>query len=81
MNTLDNEAYLCSCHNPVIDEWCFCLQPKPIEVQVISHQMQRYAVWFGGSMLASTVSTIMHSTIVPCVMCLVHGSREMSDDR
>ena len=30
-------------------------QPKPIDVQVISHQMQRYAVWFGGSMLASTV--------------------------
>ena len=29
--------------------------PKPIEVQVISHpnQMQRYAVWFAGSMLAS----------------------------
>ena len=33
-------------------------QPKPIEVQVISHQMQRYAVWFGGSMLASTVSVL-----------------------
>ena len=32
------------------------MQPKPIEVQVIQHQMQRYAVWFGGSMLASTVS-------------------------
>jgi hypothetical protein len=31
-------------------------QPKPIDVQVISHQMQRYAVWFGGSMLASTVN-------------------------
>jgi actin-related protein 3 len=30
------------------------LKPKPIDVQVISHQMQRYAVWFGGSMLAST---------------------------
>ena len=30
-------------------------QPKPIDVQVISHHMQRYAVWFGGSMLASTV--------------------------
>lgn len=30
------------------------LKPKPIEVQVISHHMQRYAVWFGGSMLAST---------------------------
>ena len=34
----------------------FRFQPKPIEVQVISHHMQRYAVWFGGSMLASTVS-------------------------
>lgn len=32
----------------------FCLQPKPIDVQVITHHMQRYAVWFGGSMLAST---------------------------
>ena len=30
-------------------------KPKPIDVNVISHQMQRYAVWFGGSMLASTV--------------------------
>lgn len=30
------------------------LTPKPIDVQVISHHMQRYAVWFGGSMLAST---------------------------
>ncbi|VDM78137.1 unnamed protein product [Strongylus vulgaris] len=30
------------------------LKPKPIDVQVISHEMQRYAVWFGGSMLAST---------------------------
>lgn len=30
------------------------IKPKPIDVQVISHQMQRYAVWFGGSMLAST---------------------------
>lgn len=38
---------------------CFSLlflQPKPIDVQVITHHMQRYAVWFGGSMLASTVS-------------------------
>ncbi|XP_020378206.1 actin-related protein 3, partial [Rhincodon typus] len=30
------------------------LKPKPIDVQVITHHMQRYAVWFGGSMLAST---------------------------
>jgi len=29
-------------------------KPTPIDVQVVSHQMQRYAVWFGGSMLAST---------------------------
>jgi len=27
---------------------------NPLEVNVISHGMQRYAVWFGGSMLAST---------------------------
>lgn len=30
------------------------LKPTPIDVQVITHHMQRYAVWFGGSMLAST---------------------------
>jgi len=31
------------------------LKPQPIEVKVVAHQMQRYAVWFGGSLLASTV--------------------------
>lgn len=30
------------------------LKPAPVEVNVISHHMQRFAVWFGGSMLAST---------------------------
>jgi len=30
------------------------LKSAPIEVKVITHNMQRYAVWFGGSMLAST---------------------------
>ncbi|GCB62605.1 hypothetical protein scyTo_0009554 [Scyliorhinus torazame] len=30
------------------------IKPKPIEVQAVTHHMQRYAVWFGGSMLAST---------------------------
>lgn len=30
------------------------LKPTPIEVKVITHAMQRYAVWFGGSVLAST---------------------------
>eukprot|EP00299_Pterocystis_sp_00344_P007464 c2432_g1_i1.p1 GENE.c2432_g1_i1~~c2432_g1_i1.p1 ORF type:complete len:412 (+),score=79.62 c2432_g1_i1:49-1284(+) len=29
-------------------------QSSEIEVNVLSHQMQRYAVWFGGSMLADT---------------------------
>merc|ERR1711924_184736 len=28
--------------------------PQKIDVPVISHQMQRFAVWFGGSMLSST---------------------------
>ena len=39
------------------------LKPKPIDVQVISHHMQRYAVWFGGSMLASTPEfyTVCHT--------------------
>ena len=40
------------------------LQPKPIETQVISHHMQRYAVWFGGSMLASTVSFCLIQVIM-----------------
>lgn len=31
------------------------LKSTPIEVNVISHKKQRYAVWFGGSMLGSTV--------------------------
>ncbi|RUS84846.1 hypothetical protein EGW08_007387, partial [Elysia chlorotica] len=30
------------------------IKPKPIDVGVVSHPMQRYAVWFGGSLLAST---------------------------
>jgi len=30
------------------------VQVIPIDVRVISHNMQRYAVWFGGSMLSST---------------------------
>ncbi|KII62988.1 Actin-related protein 3 [Thelohanellus kitauei] len=30
------------------------VQPKPIDVNVVAHTTQRYAVWFGGSMLAST---------------------------
>ena len=30
------------------------IKSSDVEVAVISHHMQRFAVWFGGSMLAST---------------------------
>jgi actin-related protein 3 len=30
------------------------LKASAIDVNVISHHMQRFAVWFGGSMLAAT---------------------------
>ncbi|GMH26091.1 hypothetical protein Nepgr_027934 [Nepenthes gracilis] len=30
------------------------LKSHPVEVNVVSHHIQRYAVWFGGSVLAST---------------------------
>jgi actin-related protein 3 len=30
------------------------IQPQKIDVNVLQHGLQRYAVWFGGSMLAST---------------------------
>lgn len=32
------------------------MKATPMEVNVISHKKQRHAVWFGGSLLASTVS-------------------------
>lgn len=32
------------------------MQSTPMEVNVITHKKQRYAVWFGGSLLASTVT-------------------------
>nr|XP_031311621.1 actin-related protein 3B isoform X3 [Camelus dromedarius] len=43
------------------------IKPKPVEVQVVTHHMQRYAVWFGGSMLASTVSACPGCPVVMCV--------------
>lgn len=48
----------------------FSFQPKPIDVQVVTHHMQRYAVWFGGSMLASTVRirTYIEIVISCCVL-------------
>ena len=32
------------------------IKAKSIDVNVVSHKKQRYAVWFGGSLLADTVS-------------------------
>lgn len=32
--------------------------PPAIDVNIVSHPMQRFAVWFGGSMLASTVRNL-----------------------
>lgn len=37
--------------------------PPSIDVNVISHPMQRFAVWFGGSMLASTVNSLYFSLV------------------
>jgi len=39
------------------------IQAKALDVNVITHHMQRYAVWFGGSMLASTPEfyTVCHT--------------------
>lgn len=36
------------------------LKAKPMEVNVVSHRKQRYAVWFGGSLLGSTVCSLFN---------------------
>jgi actin-related protein 3 len=33
------------------------MKSSGVEVNVISHKRQRYAVWYGGSLMASTVSS------------------------
>ena len=35
------------------------ISSKEIEVNVVSHKKQNYAVWFGGSLLADTVLIIL----------------------
>lgn len=39
------------------------IKPQPISVQVVSHPMQHYAVWFGGSLIANTADfyTLCHT--------------------
>ena len=38
----------------LISFWDFIYQAQPVEVNVVSHPIQNFAVWFGGSVLAST---------------------------
>ncbi|KAK4402695.1 Actin-related protein 3 [Sesamum angolense] len=40
------------------------LKAKPVEVNVLSNHIQRYAVWFGGSVLASTPEFFMEASII-----------------
>jgi hypothetical protein len=44
-----------------------------LEVQVISHRKQRNAVWFGGSLLAQTVSSL--SVILELSHCSLNSFR------
>jgi actin-related protein 3 len=37
------------------------IKAKQIDVNVISHKSQRYAVWYGGSLVADTVSHVPSS--------------------
>jgi carbon starvation protein CstA len=39
------------------------LQSSGVDVNVISHSKQRYAVWYGGSMMASLVSFFVPSDV------------------
>lgn len=57
--------------NEIELKFAHLFQPKPINVQVITHHMQRYAVWFGGSMLASTVNMLvfMLCPVLPVLAC------------
>lgn len=41
------------------------IKSKAVDVKVISHHMQRFAVWFGGSMLASTVLPLLLPSALP----------------
>lgn len=41
------------------------LKSSGVEVDVISHKRQRYAVWFGGSLLASLVSLTFSALRLP----------------
>uniref|UniRef100_A0A8C5S6E7 Actin-related protein 3 n=1 Tax=Laticauda laticaudata TaxID=8630 RepID=A0A8C5S6E7_LATLA len=56
------------------------LKPKPVEVQVISHHMQRYAIWFGGSMLASTVCLLLNQLVREKlhIICSIPRHRNLS---
>lgn len=54
--------YLCvrGCGIDLITDDALAIQTQStgVNVNVVSHKRQRYAVWFGGSLLASTVRSI-----------------------
>jgi actin-related protein 3 len=49
------------------------LKAKQIDVNVLSHKKQRYAVWFGGSLLGSTVMKYQSIHPLFSVVLFVHG--------
>lgn len=49
-----------SAHRSLVhDESLLTNQSSGVDVNVISHKRQRYAVWYGGSLMASTVSVLL----------------------
>lgn len=50
----DRQATNLAAHQAKLQHSTQPLQAEALDVNVISHHMQRFAVWFGGSMLAST---------------------------
>ena len=55
------------------------MKSSGVEVNVISHKRQRYAVWYGGSLMASTVSTPLPNPIPTwCAKRLVSRNSTMS---
>lgn len=52
----------------------FSYQAQPVEVNVVSQPIQRYAVWFGGSVLASTPEFFAVCIVSPVVILVFDAS-------
>lgn len=53
----------------------FFSQSSGVDVDVISHKRQRYAVWFGGSLLASLVRPFLLASFLILCDVLIHYYR------